>query len=215
LFVDQPCDRVERVEQEVRVHLRAQSAELRPAGAQRQLLRNTLLLSLRIGQADVLEHHSEHFGEHVEKGDVLAEEPRLVQPGLEADVQHGAGYGGNRHDQSRSLSRLATPQRRSLTRCCRVPASIARNRPIDSPRCLSCPCLCLGVQNGCATVEDVPERLLPPRTQVALGGRALESREKVARCGNRRETAAEPGTVHPAGYHPQECGKGERGRQQC
>jgi hypothetical protein len=61
--VDQRRDRVQRVEQEVRIDLRAERLQLRLARLQPQLLRELLLLDALSLQADVLEHEAEHAAE--------------------------------------------------------------------------------------------------------------------------------------------------------
>ncbi len=78
--MDETRNRIERVEQEVRVDLGAQRLEVGPAGLQRQLLRPALLRLLPLLEAHVLEHVGEDLRQRAEQRTVLAEERRAVRP---------------------------------------------------------------------------------------------------------------------------------------
>ncbi len=72
--MDQRGDGVERVEQEVRVDLRAQRLELRAAGLEPEPLGDLFLLLAFALQPHVLEHEAEDVGQRSQHGQVFAEQ---------------------------------------------------------------------------------------------------------------------------------------------
>ena len=72
--VNQRRDGVQRVEEEVRIDLRAQRFELGAARLQAQFLRDLILFLPPALQPHVLEHEPEHAGERAQQREVLAEQ---------------------------------------------------------------------------------------------------------------------------------------------
>ena len=85
ILVDQAGNRVERVEQEVRVDLCPQRLQLRAARVERQLARPLILFLPLPLQTMVVDDRGEDVGERGEERHVFAEVRRLARPCAEQD----------------------------------------------------------------------------------------------------------------------------------
>ena len=96
--VNQRRDRVQGVEQEVRIDLRAERLQLRLARLQTQLLGELFLLDTFSLEPDVLEHEAEHASERPEHRQILREKAARALALRHGDADHGARDGARQLD---------------------------------------------------------------------------------------------------------------------
>src|SRR3954467_5205057 len=95
--MDQARDRIQRVEEEMRIDLGSECLQLGAACMQRELLRDVLLLELTFLEMKVFEHVREHVSERLEQVDVLAEVGCVTRPRAHHESADHVLAGANRN----------------------------------------------------------------------------------------------------------------------